>query len=156
MEISLMEHTDSPAVHFKLAQIKTTNSGADGICNHMNVSGKWQARYQMLTIWVAVVKCSSRTGAVLLDQLDRSDPTQTQTAVFSQKSPLCNTQFYTLIRFCFSNHLRFAAAAYYGYHRCHKVACLCMQIQNIQGFCFSSSFVKPFDLICCCVKWFQY
>lgn len=101
MEISLMEHTDSPAVHFKLAQIKTTNSWEDGICNHMNVSGKWQARYQMLTIWVAVVKCSSRTGAVLLDQLDRSDPTQTQTAVFSQKSPLCNTQFYTLILFFF-------------------------------------------------------
>lgn len=43
---------------------KPTSKGKDGICIRANVSGKWKTRYQMLTIRVAVVACSRRTGAV--------------------------------------------------------------------------------------------
>lgn len=87
--------------------------GEDGICIHMNVSGKRQARYQMLTIYGLL----EVNGDVLLDLQHQSDQTQTQLWF---RSSIRSYNFPPP-----PNSLRFAAAAYYGI--------LCLQIQNIQG-----------------------
>lgn len=113
--------------------------GEDGICIHMNVSGKRQARYQMLTIYGLL----EVNGDVLLD-LQAPKWWNPNTAVVSQ--------LYTLL--CFIFVVFFPPPTVSVLPQQHITAYYACKFRTSKVVIFPVCLsVKPFALICCCVEY---